>query len=576
MNLPLPGDRLLLGTAVLAAIVFLLIPTVGTGFLGDDFLDLDHEFSAASFTRFAFIGFRPLTEAIYALDAHVWGERNAWGWHITNLLIHASCTLLFWRVALQLSRSGRAAALAAALFVVSFATVPAFARVSGRTTSLSMIPFLAAVLAHCRWTSDGKPRNLLLGLVLFLAALFAKETVLLCAPVFGLVTVHLESRGQTRPRDFLRVTALYLIPTALYLAWRFSWFGFALGYSDSASLGPFMLGNLLELARMAVSPWLDGVPLRLLLILALTVLLLVRVPWRTRLLVIALIALPITTVSNLPPRNYYAYAALPGVALLFGMAAGSLRGRSGRVLLPVFLLGCFLSARDEVSRYLQADAYTSRTILLLDSLRTSCTEESLVFIRGIEYGVAGYSTFWPGAFSAPLSTLGSDGSRLFDESMLWEACWPVIQGGGHPSCVFARLSETGFDTLHFDPSARFPPEALSDTLLSSTHRRIGITADLWRMGSCSMRGTGRILISDPFDPELWVQIVPDTVRGDTTFFDLESSVDWLLADTSGGGCLLLPEGDGVVSFSGARLWQGPLEATLARKSVLSRQRTGHP
>ena len=559
-------DRILVGAALIGALLVLVLPTVNTGFLSDDLLDLHHEFSAESFTRFAFIGYRPLNEAVYAVDARMWGAQKAWGWHITNILIHAVCAILFWRAALHLSGSRRTAALAVAFFLVSFATVPSFARVSGRTTPVAMAPLLGAVIMHSRWVSGRKVRDLILGLTLFLVSLFSKETALLCAPLFGMITVNLMRGEGSRTKAFFRVTALYLVPTALYLALRFTWIGFAFGYADSARFGPFMLGNLLTLFRMSFSPWLDGIPLRILLILAAVVLFMARAPWRTRLMLVSLIVLPAVTMVNLPPRSYYAYAALPGAALLFGMTAVSLRGWRGGVVVSVVLLGCLLSARDEVSRFLQADDYTSRMIVQLDSLNTSCPGDAFVFISGIDYEVADYSTLWPGAFIEALSTIGSDGSRLLEESSLWEVCWPVIELGGHPSCVFARISETGFDTLHLDPSFRFQPQVPPDTLVSPVNGRIEITGRLLPMKSCSVPGTGRLLVSDPFDRESWIELQPFESDGRTTVYDLESCAAWLLADTSGSAWLLMPDGDGEIAFSGSRLWLEPLEEVLASKN----------
>jgi hypothetical protein len=276
-------------------------------------------------------------------------------------------------------------------------------------------------------------------------------------------------------------------------------------------------------------------------------------------------------VCNLPPRSYYAYAALPGTALLFGMTAGSLKNRAGGVLVSVALLGCFLSARDEVSRFRQADSYTARTIRTLDSLSAFNPGGTLFFISGIEFDVAGYGTLWPGAYSEALSTIGADGSGLFDEEAFWEACWPVLEQGGNPACVFARLSEEGYETLSFDPGARFRAVIRPDTVMSSRNNRIVIDGSLWRMNSCRIAGAGRVLLQDPFAPEGWIEIRPSEMRSDTAVYDLENTVGWLLADTSGSGVILLPDGDSEAVFSMDRLWLEPLRQRLALKTESMQQ-----
>lgn len=130
--------------------MFLLLPSLRTGFLSDDFLDLDHGFSAATFTNYEAGGFRPLLTALWAFDSHVWGAGRAWGWHLTNIVLHLSCAFLLWRIAARLLADENRAAVAAAFFLVSMTAVPSVARVSGRTTPAAMLPLLAAVLAHCR------------------------------------------------------------------------------------------------------------------------------------------------------------------------------------------------------------------------------------------------------------------------------------------------------------------------------------------------------------------------------------------------------------------------------------------
>ncbi len=556
-------DAVILATAAIAALA-LMLPTLGTGFLSDDFLDLHHDFSAASFTRFEFTGFRPLTEAIFAMDAGLWGARHPWGWHLTNLVLHFLCAFLFWRVALRLSGDSRRAAIAAAFFLVSFAAVPSFARVSGRTAPASMAPFIAAILFHSRYASGRNPADLIAGLVLFLVSLFTKETALLCVPVFGLVSIHLGASDRRGLRTVASITALYLIPAAIYIAWRLYWLGFELGYSESERLGFFMVTNLLTLLRMPFSPWLDGIPLRMLALLAFSMLFFVRCPWRTRLMMLSLLLLPIATVANLPPRSYYAYACLPGAALIFGSAAGSVRGRIGGLLISLALLGCFLSARDELSRFRLADAYTQRTIRVLDSLEASSPEGSLIFPGGIEEQVAGYGTIWSGAYGEALSTIGGDGSRMFEQESFWEECWPLVDAGEEPATVFARLSGAGYETLVFDPAARFESPAAPDSAVLPYRGRIRLTPGLLRMNSCSSSADTRLYLPDPFEQQTWIEIEPFAVTDESAVFDLENTPGWLLADPDGCGLLVQGGRSGVV-FSGERLWLEPLRERLAVK-----------
>jgi hypothetical protein len=559
--------QVVISALILAGAMFLLLPTLHTGFLSDDFLDLDHDFTPSSFTSFDQGGFRPLIVAVSAFDGHVWGPRRPWGWHLTNIILHALCTFMLWRAARDLGLRPRAAAFSVAFFLLSFAVAPSVARVSGRTTVIAMIPFLAALSVHARRVSGRSSAGWVIGPLLFLVSLLAKETVLLCAPVFGLVSMHLiEGRGGIRL--FVRDTAIFLIPTALYLAWRLYWLGPLLGYSESVRLGFFMMRNLLTLAAMPFSPWLDGLPVRMLAAASVAALLLVPSRWRTKLLVVSLIVLPLVTVANLIPRSYYSYAALPGAALLFGMAAGASRGARGTALASVILLGCLLSAHDEVSRFRQADAVTQRTLRTLDSLVSACSPGTLVFISGQEMETAGYATLWPGAYAEAMSTVGADGSRVFDHGAFWEACWPVIEAGGSPVCLFARLGEGSFRTLDLAPGERFVQTILPDTSIDVRDGRLSVGGEALLHNSCLAVGASRLLLADPFEQGEWVEILPIENRGDTALFDLESSPEWLLmGEAAFEGLVLAPGSRGEIVFSSDRLWLEPLRQRLAAKAL---------
>lgn len=551
----------------LASVLLLLVPTINSGFLSEDFLDLHHTFSPESFTRFVFTGFRPLNQAVFAMDASLWGETRPWGWHLTNILLHVLCAFLLWRTAIAVFRDKSFAALSVAFFLLSQAAVPSFARISGRTTPVAVAPLLGAIIAHAAFVTQRKKRYLILGMTLFLASLFAKETALACAPLFGLVSMYLVPPA--KPRCFIRHTALYLVPTFIYLAWRIYWLGLTLGYSESAGFGLFMINNLITLLKMQFSPWLDGLPVRILLVLGMVPLLATKAHWRLKLLLVGFIILPLLTVANLPPRSYYAYAALPGAALLFGAAAGSLEGRS-RFLIPVILLGCFLSSRDELARFRQADSYTRAMIDRLADLKGDYPDSSLIFVSGIRSGVAGYGTIWPGAYGEALSTIGVDGSGVFDETSFWEETWPIIDAGGDPECLFADLSKDPTEVLPFRPSLRF--DSLGhDSMVVIDGEILPISEALWKMNSCLATGRCRLFVSDPFEEDLWVEIQPASTTGDTISFDLESSPAWLLSRDTGGYLHVTGPGSTTdLRFSRERLWLTPLLERLERKAEARR------
>lgn len=405
--------------------------------------------------------------------------------------------------------------------------------------------------------------------MLFLASLFTKETALFCAPLFGLISAQAaggEENAQLAMKRFLTTTLMYLIPTVLYIAWRLYWVGFALGYSESTGFGLFMLNNLAALLKLQVSPWLDGLPVRILILAGTTLLLFAKAGWRTRLLFLGFLLLPVLTVVNLPPRSNYAYAILPGAALLLGASSGSIRGRAGICAVSVILLGCFLSARDELSRFRQADSYTRSVIGRLADLERNNEDDAMIFVSGIRSDTAGYGTIWQGAYREALSTIGADGSRVFEETSFWEQVWPVLDAGGDPECIFARFQDDSTEVLHLRPSARIA-SAPCDSSISIGEGIYPVSDGLWRMNSCAAIGRCRLFVSDPFGEGSWIEILPCTTRGDTTLYDLESSPAWLLSRDAGGYLHISgPDDDTSLRLTRERLWLEPLLERLEQKA----------
>ncbi len=131
----------------------------------------------------------PLSGTTFWLDYQLWGFWTL-PYHVENVLLHALAALLFWRLLLRLQIPG--AWLASALFALHPVMVESAAWITERKNVLSLVLYLAALLAYERFapwvTHDQKPtagntapvpepvRYYNLALFLFLAALLAKTT----------------------------------------------------------------------------------------------------------------------------------------------------------------------------------------------------------------------------------------------------------------------------------------------------------------------------------------------------------------------------------------------------------------
>lgn len=520
--------------AMLSALL-ILYPTTSIGFLSDDFLDLDHSFAADTFVKTEAGGFRPLIVGVWALDSHLWGGGRTWpvGWHLTNLLIHCVNIVLIALLLDRLSLTREAVFWGSLFFAVSWAVVPAAGRISGRTTMLATAPLILSLILHSEWLKRRSIGYIVLSGVSFLISLLFKETMLLCAPLFGLFAIAGTScGGRSKWRLFLVSTLAYLIPTLLYVGWRLYWTGPFQSYQDSSHSIAVIVRNLTDLAVMPFSPWLDAIPSRL--VLAASLLALFIVPSRkvTKTLLSALLILPLAAVLSLPPRPDFAYAALPFAAVLVSAVARRSGNTAGRLCLGLFILGCSLAARDEVSRLVQAGSYTREAIHHLDDLAGSVEPGAVVFVSGIRFEEAGYGTLWPNAFDAALNTIGSrNGDRIFTPSVFWEVAWPLLEQGDTISCVFARLSPAGWSTRELSLCGETFPSgmpALEVALEGSCV--VETTPEMRRYSTLSVPGGSQstVAVSDAFDPCSLVVLNAFTMNGDTALFDLSSHEAWLL------------------------------------------------
>ena len=150
--------------------------TLGNGFVFDDsaYLASDAvrelalgELFGASWMRLEL--YRPLTLLSLSFDFQLFGEAP-WGYHLTNVLLHAVNSLLLYALARDLLGEGRAALWAALLYASHPLQTEVVAWVSARGDLLASLLSLSALLAH--------RRQRVLAYLLYAAACLSKETAM--------------------------------------------------------------------------------------------------------------------------------------------------------------------------------------------------------------------------------------------------------------------------------------------------------------------------------------------------------------------------------------------------------------
>jgi tetratricopeptide (TPR) repeat protein len=206
--------------AALAASWLLLLclavyaPVRSAGFIWDDDQNVSQNRNLEDAAGLARIWLEPRTSQQYYPLVHTgfWLERRLWGldprgYHVTNVLLHALCAVLLWRVLLALRVPG--ALLAASLFAVHPVMVESVAWITERKNVLSLAFALGALAAYLRFAPpDGEPpeprrrgATYALSLALFACGLLSKTVVFSLPAVIAVILWW--KRGKLGVRELL-------------------------------------------------------------------------------------------------------------------------------------------------------------------------------------------------------------------------------------------------------------------------------------------------------------------------------------------------------------------------------------
>jgi protein O-mannosyl-transferase len=301
----------------------------------------------------------PVTWLTFGVDHAIWGM-NAFGYHLTNVLLHAANAVLFYLLALRLLRLGlteagagaiRLGAIVAALFfAIHPLRVESVAWVTERRDVLSALFYLLTALAYLKACAvDGPPRRrwLLASLGAYTLGLLSKSLIMSLPFVLLVLDVYPLRRARGRWRRVLLEKLPYLVlaigaavisvlvviakvgltsssaypPTA-----RVAMALYSLVFYLWKTLAPALLSPMYELpARVELTSPRFLAPA--LFVIALTVgLVLARRSWPAALtvwLVYGLTLAPVSGIVHNGPQlvaDRYSYLSCLGIALLIGAA----------------------------------------------------------------------------------------------------------------------------------------------------------------------------------------------------------------------------------------------------------------
>jgi len=198
---------------VIAAATFVAyIPILDAGFIwdDDDYVTHNPEIRTAAGLKRIWLEPRSLPQYYPLVHTTYWIEYQLWelaplGYHLTNILLHASSAVLLFYILRKIGVS--VALVAAAVFALHPVHVETVAWIAERKNTLAGLFFFSALIAWMRWRPivehetprSGSARFYWLSLVLFCCALFSK-TVTCSLPAMILLLIWWK-RGRIGGRD---------------------------------------------------------------------------------------------------------------------------------------------------------------------------------------------------------------------------------------------------------------------------------------------------------------------------------------------------------------------------------------
>lgn len=174
-------QALLAGLAILVMVLVAYIPAMRGGFIWDDdkYVTENPLLTAPDGLRQIWFSLNspsqyfPLVYTTFRVERAHWGLNPA-GYHVVNILLHATNALLIWLILRRLSIRG--AWSAAAIFALHPVQVESVAWITERKNVLSTLFYLLTVIAWMRFADKGEKKYYVASLVSCALALSAKTT----------------------------------------------------------------------------------------------------------------------------------------------------------------------------------------------------------------------------------------------------------------------------------------------------------------------------------------------------------------------------------------------------------------
>ena len=204
--------------AIVAAVLWIYWPALNGGWQWDDDLYLTKNLLLndparlwkAWFVPGSFIEYYPIAQTVQWVQWQLWHEQT-FGYHMTNVVLHAASALLVWRLLAKLGL--RYAWLGGLLFAVHPAEAESVAWIAELKNALSLPPFLLAMCAWIEYDERRSRRGYAIAFAWFVAAMLCKITM---APfAFVILLYAWWKRGRVGWADVMAATPFLVVAVIL-------------------------------------------------------------------------------------------------------------------------------------------------------------------------------------------------------------------------------------------------------------------------------------------------------------------------------------------------------------------------
>jgi tetratricopeptide (TPR) repeat protein len=161
--------------------------------------------------------YRPITTLSYAVDYFFWGL-NSFGYHLTNVVIHASNGVLAFFLLSIIFGEFIPALIGSLIFISHPVQTEVVSWISGRSSVLFMFFYLSSIIFYIRSCKESKFLLYLASILAFAASLFSKEMAITLPIILILYDIHFA--GKTSLKEKIIKYTPYFAIALFYISIR--------------------------------------------------------------------------------------------------------------------------------------------------------------------------------------------------------------------------------------------------------------------------------------------------------------------------------------------------------------------